>query len=536
MVVNEADYVVLLLAPFGPAAANGSATPRQLTGRDGLDAAMAELAGVFAIPLPREDCPEGTVHVPVARLADFKPANIVRGCPWLSRISAACDYLDASGRDGQAPDAVAAGFRAYFPDLPVDCTIPATVPTAAPGGERTGTGPDAAAIEAVLGMVAMPDNAPSVASGAGPAAWKAALQELAGRVMAAIFADPAFRAAEAAWRGVRLILENAGPEGVLRLGLCTAAPAILPEVLERLVREQGAEPPNLILADMALDAAPARLETWSALADTADRLLTPTAVALSPAFFHLAGFQDIARIGYPGRALDDAAYAKWRRLASGPGGSWLTALLGRLVLRSPYGPDNPARGATFTESGALWGSPVWALGAAVAKSLARSGWPHSLGVAAGVVLENLDVVTKDGRARAVEPLLSDEQVLDFAAAGLSPLAGKTGGDKAFFRHVPCIDRSPFGPRLVVNRILTFFFRCRNDAACRDVLAASGPQALASLLEKRFILFFQATGYAAPADLAIAATQQDNGLRLDIGFTPPSWLELGPHRLEFDFAW
>ncbi|WP_428560321.1 MAG: type VI secretion system contractile sheath domain-containing protein [Solidesulfovibrio sp. DCME] len=533
MVVNEADYVAQVLAPFGPAV--GSGKPVSLAVPEDLDAAVAELAGVFAVSVPRQDCPEGTVSVPVARLADFKPVNIARACPWLARVGAARGYLDAAARDGQAPDVVAAGLRTAFPDLPVDFTLPAAAAApAGPPGEAAGS---AAAIDAILGMVAMPEAGARPAPGAaGPAAWKAALEGLTGRVMAAIFADSAFRAAEAAWRGLRLIVQQAGADSPLRLRLCPAVAATLPEALERLVREPEAAPPNLILADVALDAAAARLDTWAALADTADRLLTPTAVSLSPAFFHLAGFGDVSRIGYPARALDDAAYAKWRKLAAGPGGGWLAALFGRFVLRAPYGPGNPARGAAVSEPEALWGSPVWALGAAVAKSLARSGWPHRLGIADGVVLENLDVVSDTGGARAVESLLADDQLLDFAAAGLTPLAGRAGGDKAFFRQVACVDRSPFGPRLVLNRILSFFFRSRNDDACREALAASGPEALAALLTKRLALFFQATGLEAPVDLALAATARGDGAQLAIGFTPPPVLGLGPRRLEFDFAW
>lgn len=533
MFVNEAGYLAVVLAPFGPSAGLSRGPGDGLRSMEDLDAAVSRLAGSFAVPLAESVCPEREAVVQVARLADFKPANIAKNCPWLRRIMEAAAFLDQAAASGMSLESVGGKLRAEYGDLPLDFSTPGEgVPTGAAAGKDAGS----QAVDAILDMVSASEDAPAPAGNAGLADWKKGLAALASAVLAGIFADPVFRAAETAWRGVRLILENAGPDSVLSLELVSVGADGLIDALTGLVPRFQKAPPNLILADVFLDAAPARMETWTALAETADALLVPAAAAISPAFFHLQNWDGLSRIGYPAAALEDASFAKWRKLAAEPGGAWLAALFNRAALRPAYGPDNPSRVADFKESSPLWGSPVWALGAAAAQSLSRSGWPHLLGIGSGVGLENLAVSVNKGRAMAVETLLSDDQLLDFARVGLTPLGGRPGGDQAFFRKVAAIDGSSFAERLLFNRTLGFFFRCREDEGFAAEMAEAGGQALADALRKRFSLFFQKTGHPAPEDLDIKAESSPGGTRLAIGFTPPHDLGMGSGKINFSFIW
>jgi hypothetical protein len=529
MVVNEMGYQTLLFAPFGPSATLGRPDVVELGSPEDLDPAMAALAGTFRVEVPESVCREREVEVPVARLADMRPGGIAQNCPYLRRTLEAAVLCDQAGHSGQSASDLARQLGEAYGDLPLDLSLAATAgsATAAPSGGAT--------IDAILGMVAADTPAPTPAAGA-VSTWKKTLSGLASAVLGAVLADPTFRAAEAAWRGVRCILQNAGPQSALRLHLVPADAETLPDALTRLAGAPPKQPPNLILADGFLDAAPARMETWTALAETADALLAPTAVALSPAFFHLDGWQDLSRIGYPARALDETAFAKWRKLAAEPGGTWLAALFPRVALRPAYGPDNPARVASVIESEPLWASPIWLLGAAVAASLARTGWPHRFEIGHGVTISDLAVTTIHGRATAVETLLADDRILDFAKVGLAPLVGASGGDQAFFRYAPTLDGTPLPVRLFLNRALGFFFHCRQDASLETALAEAGPNALAQTLQDRFARFFQTTGHPAPADLSIQAAPADNGTRLAIGFTPPPGLAPAPGRMEFGFVW
>lgn len=530
MGVNEMGYQMLLVAPFGPSAALGRAEVLELSGADGLDAALAALAGTFRVEVPAAVCPERAVEVTIGSLADLRPAGFAKTCPFLGRVLDAAGLCDRAGRQGLSPADLARRLAETYPELPLDLSLAATTaPAASPPAQG-------ATIDAILDMVAT-DSAPATAGAPDAvAAWKSALAGLAAAVCTAILADPAFRAAEAAWRGLRLMLHHAGPASPLRLGLVPADADTLPETLATLAAAPVKQPPNCILVDGFLDAAPARLDTWTALAELADALLAPTAVALSPAFFHLDTWQDLSRIGYPSRFLDDAAFAKWRKLADEPGGTWLAALFNRAALRPAYGPDNPARVAAVTEAEPLWASPVWLLGAAIAQSLARTGWPHRFEIGHGTSLGDLGLAMSHGRTAAVETLLDDDRILDFAKAGLAPLAGVANQDQAFFRHTATLDGTPLAVRLLLNRALGFFFASRQDPTLDATLTEAGPAALAQTLARRFARFFEETGHPAPDDLVIAATPIDQGTRLAIGFTPPPGLAPGRGRMEFAFVW
>jgi hypothetical protein len=528
MVVNEMGYLTLLLAPFGPSAVLGRPVGFELSSPEDLDAAIAALAGTFRVAVPAAVCPEQGVDVPIAKLADFRPTGIALNCPYLRRILEAQALCDQAAHSGTSLAALGEQLRDAYGDLPLDFALSATAdPPAAKAS-------DGVTIDAILDMVATEASRP--AGSAGAAVWARELAGLASSVLGAILADPVFRAAEAAWRGVRLIWRHAGPKSVLKLHLVSADAEALPGVLTRLAQSPPKVLPNLILVDAFLDAAPARLDTWNALAEAADSLLVPTAVALAPGFFHLDDWTELSRIGYPARVLDEAAFAKWRKLATDPGGAWLGAFFLRAALRPAYGPDNPARIAALTEAEPLWGSPVWLLGAAVAASLARSGWPHRFELDQGVVLGDLAVHVAGSRAMVVETMLSDDRLLDFAKVGLTPLAGKSGSDRAFFRHATTLDGTPFPVRLLLNRALGFFFCCREDATLDATLAEAGAEALATALRERFARFFQTTGHPAPADLTIDAAPADDGARLSIGFTPPADLAPSAGRLEFSFIW
>lgn len=535
MSVNEVGYRMLLVASFGADSASGARQWPELATVADLDAAVASLAGTFRVDLPEPVGDNRAVEVAVGRLADFKPVGIAKNCPLLRRIFEAAALCEEAGRSGLSPTTLAARLGGTYGDLPLDLSLAAAEASSSPAPPATPR--ETGTIDAILGMVADSAPASQASSASSPAAsaiviWKAHLAALASAVLGAILADPGFRAAEAAWRGVRRILDAADTASDLVLTLRSAGATALPSVLQELMASPPPAPPQLILVDVLLDAAPARLEIWTALAEAADALLTPTLVGVSPAFFHLADWEAFSSLGHAFRAMDEPGLAKWRKLAAEPGGDWLGALGIRAAFRAPYGSDNSARVAMVAESEPLWGSPVWLFGEAVAASLARCGWPHRFEIGSGTVLGDLAVTVAHGRAMAVEALVADDRALDFAKVGLTLLCGKAGGDAAFFLRGVTVAGASLADRLFLGRVLGFFFSLRQQAH----LAGEAPEELARSLRWRLAKFFEETGHPAPDDLTIEAEPTAGGIRLAVGLTPPRGLAPSPGRLEFAFVW
>ncbi len=551
MFVNEAAYLAALVAPFGPAAGPDGVSFAEARTLDDLDQAADKLAGTFAVAMPEGVWPRMTVSVPVSRLADFKPANVAKNCPELAAVLRAAAFVDEAPGKGLTLADMARALGEDFGPLPLDFSLPAgSGPEASPAAPSAAkdAGPSAGAIDAILDMVAAPGAAPAPSSLSGLAAsWKRGLLALAGEILAAVFADPDFRAAETAWRGARFILQNADRDSPFGLSLVCAERDGLVDALTAVVRRFGETPPGMLLVDAFLDAAPARMAVWEVLAETAQTLVAPCGAALSPSFFHLKDWSEASRIGYPSTAIADPSFAKWRKLAAAPEGAMLAALFNRMALRPAYGPENPARPVPFSESEPLWASPVYALGAAVARSFRVNGWPHLFGVGGGVILDDLAVTVRGGRAACVEVLLSDDQLLDFGKAGFMPLGSKSGGDAAFFRRPVAVDGSTFAMGLFLSRVLGFFFASRADERLQDAAEKGNLDKLAGLLEMRFNLFFEHTGHAAPGELSIEAEAaapgqgageggERPGVRLAIRFRPTPSLGLGTQSIAFSFLW
>ncbi len=518
MFVNDAGVSAALLAPFGPGGTR--VAPEAVGDVEGLEALVRDLAGVFAVRVPKALCPGGEVAVAVSRFRDFKPAGVVDNCAWLRRLR---EVADKAGETSPAALAEAYG------DLPLDFSAPAEA--AAPAAKQ---GSGEAAVEAVLEMVAAPEPASPATRRASRDLAEQARSLMSG-VLAAVFADPAFRAAEAAWTCARRMLAAARGGVPLEVRLVSVGRDQVEDALEALGGLFPKIPPNLVLADVAMDAAPARMEVWSALAKAGDALLCPAAAAVSPGFFHLGAWDGLGRVNYIKNALEDAAFAKWRRFAQTPESGWAAALVNEYHVRAAYGPDNPARPVPFVEAEPLAANPVWALGEAAALSLCRSGWPHLATLGRGAALENLAV--SGGRETPVRAALSDERALEFADAGLTPLSGRLGGDRAFFRSLVAVDGSDLAAKLFLSRVLGFFFRRRAmEDIAPEFAADAAPDVIAKALAGKFSLFFEQTGHAPPLDLEITAEPAGRGTALRIRFTPPATLAAGSSRLDLGFVW
>ena len=518
-------FTILALAPFAPVPAQGYKPRAAEADIYSLDDAVAAVAPRFWIEIPRDACPEGGLTVGVSRMADFKPSGIVAATPYLAALAAAADYLGSARNANTPPAEAAAHVGATWPGLPLDLSL-------APTGSQNAVQAESA-VDDILAMVATETSPQASSSGPGGlASWQAQAQTLLARCLTAVFADPVFRASESSWRGVQCLASKAGIKqgGRVRLKLVSASPETLEAALAGLMAEMATDVPHLTVIDQAFDNTPAGIELLGAVAAYADALLAPTAVEIAPAFFRLDGWGQLSRLGYLPHALEDAAFAKFRKLRDHPGAARLCALVNRFLPRAPYGPGNPARPVEFTEAAPLWTSPVWGLATLCAKSVAAHGWPTRFTDYMDIRVEELAVADAGQGPAVTQGLFGENQVAELMEAGLTPLLSAKGKDFAIIPKQACLDGGSLTFQLFFGRVVSFLLDRREQTGAD---AAEDP---AGYVRKALFELFNQTGQVPPADLTVEASEAKDGrVGLTISFTPPRQV-MGGERLSFTLDW
>jgi len=520
MNIEATPYSILAVAPFRPG--TGSPAPPVSVHLDGLDAAVAAVRPEFRCPVPKGLLPSTWLTFRPTRLKDFKPDGLVQAVPELRAFQDAGAFIDESLARALSPEIIRAEIRSRWPELDLDLTI-----SEAP--------PRVQAVDDLLAMVALPSETPVEGPG-GPKGWRAQIRERLAGLVATIFADPTFRQAEAAWRGLEVLLRQ-GPVkegGTIEVRLVSAVREELPATLERLSLELLEAPPNLVVFDHAFDSTPPDLELLARVAALGETLLAPCAAWAGPRFLQLGDWAELGRLSLLAHALEDPVFAKWRHLREEPASHWLALACNRFLARAPYGKNNPARSVAIQEAAPLWISPVWALATLVAQSRQRSGWPSRFNAYPEIALADLAVGDFGaGTATATEALLGEERVRQFAQIGLTPLVGLPGRDIAFIPREATAAGTSLRFQLFFNQLTGFLLRLKDFPGAGF---AEGP--LEENLKRALEALFRATGHRPPDDLEIrqAAAGTGEAVPLYISFTPPRTILPAQEKLEFTFSW
>jgi type VI secretion system protein ImpC len=371
----------------------------------------------------------------------------------------------------------------------------------------------------------------------GPADWKRQVDNLLSANIACIFTNEIFLAFEAAWRGVECLCRRGGVReegGRVALKIVPVSAANLSATMESLAVALAADTPDLMLIDLPLDNTPGGSETLESIAAFASTLLTPAAAWITPAFFHLHNWRELHRLPYLKHHLDDAVYAKWRKLREQPSGQWLALTCNRFLTRAPYGEDNRSHAVAFTETKPLWISPVWALGTLAAQSVHQFGWPSRLTDYMGVRLKDLAVsIRADEKAAATETIFPDDRIRQFVEIGITPLTGAPGQDVAFMPKAAVASGTSLLTQMFFSRIIGFLIRIREgyDEGSQKVEPDR-------FVAESLAAFFEATGQESPDDLMVTAGPggEEGSPSLDIVFTPPPGIFPQTGKLAFSFSW
>ncbi|MCK9390869.1 MAG: type VI secretion system contractile sheath large subunit [Syntrophales bacterium] len=529
-------YTILALGPFSPVPETGFPVNIIPVETPTLQETFGQLSPRLWIPAPTDICPAGGLTLQPSGIRDLTPDGLIRTTSYLKDLCDAGEFIAKGHTSGATPADIAAQVQSTWPHLPLDLSIPTI---AAQQATRHNS-----AVDDILSMVAMPDRSTpgGPRSSGGPADWKRQIDGLLSANIGCIFNNKEFRAFEAAWRGVECLVRRGGVKeiGKIVLKIIPASTETLTAVLESLSIELAEDSPDLILIDLPLDNTPGGVEMLGKIAAFATTLLIPAATWITPAFFHLDNWRELHRLSYLKHHLDDAVYAKWRKLREQPSGQWLALTCNRFLTRAPYGENNRPRSVAFTETEPLWISPVWALGTLAAQSVNQFGWPSRLTDYMRVRMKDLAVSDQgDETTAATETIFPDDRIRQFMEIGVTPLAGASGQDTAFMPKAAVASGESLLSQMLLSRIIGFLIRLRDAYEESD-----GETEPVSFVSEALMAFFEATGQEPPDDLWITVGPYPEGhkqegeasLPLDIAFTPPKAVSPDSRKLAFTFSW
>ncbi|MBT8340450.1 MAG: hypothetical protein HKP58_08585, partial [Desulfatitalea sp.] len=338
-------FNILALAPFhtdAERAWTGSPLP---VGRTTLDEVVDAMGIHCRLPLEKSLCPQGELNFHFQSIKALHPDSIVQSQPYLRQLQHAAAFIKLARSQGKPTAQIRHGLH-QWPDLPaIDITEDLPEKQAAVSDDG---------LENLLNRVALSDSGTRVAATTESEA--AQLASIAGRILAILFSDSSFRTMEAAWRGLRLLLQQGVPQqgppphvsvaAVHAQTLAESLGALTPHLLEAL--------PDLVLLDMPFDNTPLHLERLTTVAQWAATLMVPTIAWVGPRFLQISSWQELQTLPFIPNHLTGAAYAKFNKLQASEAAPWLCLACNRFMLRYPYGPENPTRHISFPEPRPSW--------------------------------------------------------------------------------------------------------------------------------------------------------------------------------------
>ncbi len=524
---DKMPYTILALAPFAPSVDSSRIELRDINA-DTIDSVIEDISPRLWISLPQTLCPEGGITVAPKRMKDLTPDGIIEIVPYLKSLLEAKEFIKTSNAKGMLPADIASSAGRGWPDLKLELSLPHAVQETHSGGS---------AIDDILSMVASPGGSSVSGAGKGVASWIGEIDSRLQSIMDCIFDNEEWRVLEAAWRGAgALVKKGAIRQGNgIELKIASISKDTLSAALDKLLSGMDQMMPNLIIIDIPFDKTPLSQDLLEKTASFASTLLVPTAIWVTPGFLNIHKWDELHKLPYLKTHIDDAVFAKWRKLRESPDGNWIAALAGRFLTRPPYGKDYRAKKVFLEEAEPLWISPVWALAALVAQSIEKFGWPSRLTDYMTVRLSDLAIYGEDGGVVcSTETLFSDDRIRQFAEIGITALCGASMQDIAFFPRGSVASGESLLFQLLFSRITGYLIWRREQAPEYSGGSSLPSEYVRNALER----FFEDSGSELPYDLNVIAGEIDErGLvPLQITLTLSEYILPGGRKIGFIFSW
>jgi len=264
-----------------------------------------------------------------------------------------------------------------------------------------------------------------------------------------ILHNPKFQQLESAWRGLKLLLENADFPDKVQFEILNVEKENLIERFDEKVFQNEYDdvcdvPLSAILADFDLTQSTGDLHILKKMAEKAAILQVAFISSLATDFLGMRSILHLVALPDLFSRLTGPAQTEWKSIMQSQQGRWISLTMNRFLLRDLYSQDQ-AEIFNYTEKADashperyLWGCPIWIMGIILARSFATTGLCLSIsGVGLGGEFTGLPVreFPKSRTEKvnfSVETTMVDDKVWSFLRAGVTPLNGVDNSDMAYF--------------------------------------------------------------------------------------------------------
>lgn len=312
-----------------------------------------------------------------------------------------------------------------------------------------------------------------------------------------ILHDQQFQALEASWRGLRSLVFNTETGTLLKLRLMDVTKKELREDIEKatefdqsalfkkIYEEEygtfGGNPFTVLVGDYYFSRSNQDLSLLEGISHVAAAAHAPFLAAASPDLFGLDSFRDLGGPRDLAKIFESMELIKWRSFRESDDSRYVTLTLPHVLLRLPYGRQNPLEGISFEEAFGdqtptpvrhdktpddqeittlkntyvpkadyyLWGNAAYKLAERITNAFAMYHWCAAIrGVEGGGLVENLPIHLFSTEAGDIafqcptELAITDRRENELSKLGFIALCHRKGDDKAAFFGGQTVNKAP----------------------------------------------------------------------------------------------
>ncbi len=522
MQLPNSPFKILALAPFTMDSSLPWFQAPVCVDRHTLDDAMQAVNITGYLNLESGICPARGLELRYDTFKSLHPDGMAKTIPHIARLMAAKEFILQARKKGERAGQILEQLHQKWPDLP-----PIDLKDRAPQPNKSKS---SSSLDNLLDMVALPGGD----QGQKPAPKEETRQidTLLENIFNAIFQLPAFGKMEAAWRGLRLLLQQGGGQTNVQVEIVpihtdtleTTLDAIAPLIMDQL--------PSAVLLDIPFDNTALAMERLAKTAQWAATLMVPVIAWIPAAFFQIGEWEALSALPFLPNHTAQTSYAKYQKLRRSAEGNWISLACNRFLIRYPYGLENRPRSVVFNEASLPWTSPVWAVATLIAQSVRHTGWPTHLTRSKQINIQDLALHgTKNPPPMVVEARLDRDRRDQLIRSGLTPLASER--DTAFVTRAVCISGSSLAYQLLTARVTRFVLWCKDNLP-----AETEPSALEMQLGLAFQVLSEQSRPPAFASAAITAGQPDDAGRIPVRITvtPSAVILPSKQKIQLEMNW